>query len=137
MEREQINESLQFLPLDELTELCRIIEGNSRVERLRKPTLQTMLLPVTDPITGGSFYCGEILVTSAITRVNGHNGWSMVLDDNPELADTIALIDAAFAADLYHTEIAALVASGSLRKSTLDADERMKTEATRVAFDLL
>lgn len=137
MEREQINEKLQYLSLDELSELCRTIEDNARVEHIQKPTPQTMLLPVDDPITGGSFYSGEILVTSAITRVNGCNGWSMVLDDNAGRAESIAIIDAAFAAGLYQAEIATLVEQGNLRKRDADTRERLQTEATRVAFDLL
>lgn len=137
MEREQINETLQYLPLDELTEFCRTVAGRALIEHVRKPTPQTMLLPVTDPITGGAFYGGEILVTSAISRVNGHNGWSMVLDDRPELAEAIALIDGAFAAGLYLTEIAELVLRGQSLKNIADTEERAKTESTRVVFDLL
>ena len=137
MEREQINHTLQQFSSSELTSLCQLIEQSATIERIRKPTAQTMLLPVADPITGGSFYGGEILVTSAITRVNGLNGWSMVMDDNPELADAIAMLDGAWAAEVRKDEITALVNSGIERKRAQELTEQEKVRTTQVSFDLL
>ena len=137
MEREQLNVYLQHCQKNALEQLCRRIESEARVERIKQPTAQTLLVPVTDPINGGSFYSGEVLVTSAITRVNGVNGWSMVQDDQPELADAVALLDAAFAAEVCTGAIIRLARDGEDRWRKQVEHDSARAEATRVQFDLL
>lgn len=53
-------------------------------------------MPVKDPISGGEFYAGEVLVTSTIVEVNKNKGWSMVQDENDQLSLYIATLDAVF-----------------------------------------
>lgn len=137
MEREQLNFALQHCSEEALQQLCRRIEAEAQVERIKQPTAQTLLVPVTDPINHGSFYSGEVLVTSAITRVNGVNGWSMIQDDQPELADAVALLDAAFAASVCTEAIIALAREGEAIWRKQVEQDSAKAEATRVQFDLL
>lgn len=100
MEREQLNFYLQQIPVTEIISLRREIEDTATVELIQKPTSQTLLVPVHDPINEGTFLSGEVLVTSSIVRINNTNGWAMVMDDNPEQAVSIAILDAAFAANI-------------------------------------
>lgn len=137
MEREQLNFALQHCDPEALNRLCRRIEDVAQVERIKLPTAQTLLVPVADPINNGSFYGGEVLVTSAITRVNGENGWAMVQDDCPRLADAVALLDAAFAASVCTDAIIALARDGEARRRKQAGFDNARAEATRVEFDLL
>jgi alpha-D-ribose 1-methylphosphonate 5-triphosphate synthase subunit PhnG len=137
MEREEINFFLQHADLDDLAALCRKIEGLARVLEVKKPTPQTLLVPVTDPVNGGTFYGGEVLVTSALVQVDGANGWSMVMDDNPELAYLVAVLDAAIAAGIALGEIYALAGRGQAVWTARAEQDTAAVRATRVAFELL
>ena len=137
MEREDLNFYLQKVPEPELVALCDKIALESRVIHIQKPTQQTLLIPVKDPITGGKFISGEALVTSAIVQVNGVNGWSMVMDQNSEIARAIATLDGAFSADIYTEQIVGLAGKGKNALEEELAVENSKVEDTRVSFDLL
>ncbi len=137
MEREQLNYFLQQSPLPGLTALCEQIGREATVEQIRRPTSQTLLVPVHDPINRGTFIGGEVLVTSAIVQVNGSNGWAMVMDDNPELATSVAVLDGAFAAGIRRQEISQLAKEGRQAIERENADINARVQSTRVAFDLL
>lgn len=137
MEREQLNFYLQQLPFTEMVGLRKKIEESATVELIQKPTPQTLLVPVHDPINHGSFIGGEVLVTTSIVRVDGENGWGMAMDDNPEQAMTIAIFDAAFAADIFKEEVHRLAKKGEQIQSDENSKFNAKINSTRVAFDLL
>ena len=137
MEREQLNYFLQQVEVEELLALSDAVEKQAEVELLRKPTSQTLLVPVHDPINQGSFISGEILVTSALVQVNTINGWSMVMDDTPETAVSIAILDGAFAAGILREEIQQLALRGKENTEKEQAELNTRVHATRVAFDLL
>lgn len=137
MEREHLNFYLQQADGTELAALCTRIEAEAEVELLRKPTAQTLLVPVHDPVNGGSFIGGEVLVTSAIVQVNAVGGWAMVMDDNPTLAVSVATLDAAFAAGIRIDEIVLLaLRSKDLHDRKVSA-RNSRVRGTKVAFDLL
>lgn len=137
MKREELNFYLQQAPTDELLTLCKNVALEAQVTRIQKPTQQTLLLPVKDPITDGEFISGEVLVTSAIVQVDGVNGWAMVMDDNSELAEAVATLDGAFAAGMYTNRIIALAKTGKCNIEDTQATENRKAENTRVSFDLM
>jgi alpha-D-ribose 1-methylphosphonate 5-triphosphate synthase subunit PhnG len=137
MEREHLNFYLQQADPKSLSDLCNKVEENAMVTLLQEPTLQTLLLPVADPVSKGSFYAGEILVTSAIVQVEESKGWAMVMDEDPELARSVAVLDAAYAADMERKAIIALVENGKIRHERKTQELASQVEATRVSFDLL
>ncbi len=137
MEREQLNYFLQQVEVEELLALSDAVEKQAEVELLRKPTSQTLLVPIHDPINQGSFISGEILVTSALVQVNTINGWSMVMDDTPETAVSIAILDGAFTAGILREEIQQLALRGKENIEKEQAELNSRVHATRVAFDLL
>ena len=137
MEREQLNFYLQQVPQKELDDLRHRIESEALVELVQNPTPQTLLVPVSDPINAGSFIGGEALVCSSIVKVNGINGWSMVMDDNREKSVALAILDGAFAAEIKKEDIFSLAYQG---KENIEAELRRtsaKVNSTRVSFDLL
>lgn len=137
MNREELNFFIQKSPFMERNELRVQIEKQATVALIQKPSPQTLLVPVKDPINGGEFLGGEVLVTSSIVQVDGVNGWAMVMDDNPELAQTVAIIDGAYAAGIFVDAIQALCQKG--RQYVLDEKEkeRLDVTGTKVEFDLL
>lgn len=137
MKRQYLNFFLQAAPAQELETLCKQIHQEHSVETLQKPTSQTLLLPVSDPINQGSFISGELLVTSAIVKINSENGWAMVMDDQPEKALRIATLDGAFAAGKYVDQILLLALKGKANLELEDEQTNRKVNSTRVAFDLL
>lgn len=137
MEREQINYYLQKVSLEEIIFIRKQIEETATVELIQKPTSQTLLVPVKDPINNSSFISGEVLVTSSIVQVNGTNGWSMVLDDNPEQAVSIAILDGAYGADILTEKIIKLVDAGKQHCHKENEKLNSRINSTRVSFDLL
>lgn len=137
MEREELNFFMQKSPEHEISKLCNEITDRTTVQLIQKPTPQTLLVPVKDPINGGTFLGGEVLVTSAIVQVDGNNGWAMVMDDNPEMATNLAIVDGAFAAGICVDEITRIAEQG---RQVFDFEKEKENEqvaGTRVAFDLL
>lgn len=137
MEREALNHYLQQVSAERLQGECRAIEQCADVEFIGRPATQTMLVPVRDPINGGVFFAGEVLVTSCVVKVNSVPGWSMVMDDQPELAGLVATLDAAFAAGLRTMEITTLAKEGSRVLAKRSGAMNRRTNGTRVSFDLL
>lgn len=137
MEREQLNFFLQQADGAKLAALRGKIEAEAEVELVRKPTAQTLLVPVDDPINGGSFIGGEVLVTSAIVHVNAVAGWAMVMDDMPDLAISVAMLDAAFAAGIRIDEIVLLALRGKDLYEQKNSERNNRVKSTKVAFDLL
>lgn len=137
MEREDLNFLLQQAPIEEIRALCDQIKAGASVQIIQQPTPQTLLVPVKDPINGGEFLGGEVLVTSVIVQVDGNNGWAMVMDDNPELATYLATIDGAFAAGICTSEIVALAELGRQAYEQEKEEINAQVNATKVAFDLL
>ncbi len=137
MEREHLNFYLQQASPNALRELCRLVEDSASVTVLQPPTAQTLLLPVADPVTDGCFYGGEVLATSAIVEVKGSKGWAMVIDENPEMARDIAILDAAYAAGIHRREIVTLARHGKRLHEDATAKLASQVETTRVNFDLM
>lgn len=72
MEREELNFLMQKAPADEVKQLCREIESKATIQHIQKPTPQTLLVPVKDPINGGELSSSQCLIikekTDFVTR---------------------------------------------------------------------
>ncbi len=137
MKRESINHLAQLVQIDKLKRLYEKIDKNFKVKVLTSPTEQTLLVPVKDPITGGNFYCGEVLVTSTIVEVQEEKGWSMVMDSNEELSLYVAVLDACFEKKIYKDEIKDLLKEAKKSEEKKNKKINQKVNSTRVSFDLL
>lgn len=137
MARESLNFLLQQVEEEEVAALAKKIEGLSQILVIQQPVAQTMMLPIEDPVSQGLFYGGELLVSSAIVRVNGVEGWGMVMDEQLPLALNIAILDGAWAANIERGAIARLSDKGKeIHRKTVQTDDS-RVQATRVSFDLL
>ncbi len=137
MKRENINSFAQLVKIEELKKLYEKIDENHGVKILTAPTEQTLLVPVKDPISNGSFYAGEVLVTSTIVQVKDTKGWAMVMDSNEELSLYIATLDACFEANIYKDEITNILEKAKNKDDEKNSKINQKVNSTRVSFDLL
>ncbi|MBU0925200.1 phosphonate C-P lyase system protein PhnG [bacterium] len=137
MKREDINNFAQLVKIEELKKLYEKIDENYGVKVLTAPTEQTLLVPVKDPISNGSFYAGEVLVTSTIVQVENTKGWAMVMDSNEELSLYIASLDACFEANIYTDEITNILENAKNDNEEKNRKINQKVNSTRVSFDLL
>ncbi len=137
MKREEINHLAQLVQIDKLKKLYEKIDKNFKVKILTAPSEQTLLVPVKDPITNGSFYSGEVLVTSTIVQVQEEKGWSMVMDSNEDLSLYVAVLDACFEKKIYKDEIKDLLKEAKKIEEKKNKKINRKVNSTRVSFDLL
>ena len=137
MKREDINSFAQLVKIEELKKLYEKIDENHGVKILTAPTEQTLIVPVKDPISNGSFYAGEVLVTSTIVQVKDTKGWAMVMDSNEELSLYIATLDACFEANIYKDEITNILEKAKNKDDEKNSKINQKVNSTRVSFDLL
>ncbi len=137
MKREEINHLAQLVQIDKLKKLYEKIDKNFKVKILTAPSEQTLLVPVKDPITDGSFYSGEVLVTSTIVQVQEEKGWSMVMDSNEDLSLYVAVLDACFEKKIYKDEIKDLLKEAKKIEEKKNKKINRKVNSTRVSFDLL
>ncbi len=137
MLREELNYILQKANFSELKSLYEKIDKKYGVNVINQPTPQTLLVPVNDPISKSQFYGGEALVTSCIVNIKNQKGWSMVQDENKELALYVATIDAVFESQEFQSDIQQLF-NDTVETITLEKNKlNKKVNATRVSFDLM
>jgi alpha-D-ribose 1-methylphosphonate 5-triphosphate synthase subunit PhnG len=82
------------------------------------------------------FYLGEVLITECKVMINGSLGIGMVKGHEPELAYNLAIIDAAYNADLPETkEWTAVLLLEEVRIKAQDEALENKILKTKVNFD--
>jgi alpha-D-ribose 1-methylphosphonate 5-triphosphate synthase subunit PhnG len=137
MKREELNYIFQHAKLEDIKQLHKKIDKKYGVVVINKPTSQTLLVPVKDPISQGEFYAGEALVTSTIVEVNKQKGWSMVQDDNEKISLYIATIDAVFDSKEFENEIKEIYEQTTKKLNKKRKQLNQKVNSTRVSFDLM
>ncbi|MGB5917864.1 phosphonate C-P lyase system protein PhnG [Arcobacter sp.] len=137
IQREDLNYILQDAELEKLEKLYKKIDKKFGITILSNPSSQTLLVPVKDPISGGEFYAGEVLVTSTIVEVNKNKGWSMVQDENEQLSLYIATLDAVFENEEFKDDITKLCKKTNKKIQEKKNILNKKVNSTRVSFDLM
>ncbi len=138
IQREDLNYILQKAKVKKLKEIYTKIDKQLGVTVLSQPSSQTLLIPVKDPISGGEFYAGEVLVTSTIVEVDKNKGWSMVQDENEKLSLYIATFDAVFDnEEEFRNEIIQLCKETNKHIENEKSILNKKINSTKVSFDLM
>jgi alpha-D-ribose 1-methylphosphonate 5-triphosphate synthase subunit PhnG len=94
------------------------------------------MMEVVDPVAGGTFFLGEVLVTSCRVEIRGTVGQAVVLGDEPERARAAAILDAA----IQQVEAIPSAVVETLLHLEADIEETHRTEwalveRTRVQFE--
>ena len=76
-------------------------------------------------------------VVASVHLVDYTDGWAMVMDEEPNLAKQVAMLDGAFGANICRSEILSLAGEGKLNHEHQAATLAGRVEKTKVSFDLM
>lgn len=93
-----------------------------------------VMLPMEETVRGEVFYLGEVLVAEALVEACGATGYGACLGRDLEQALALALIDAAYSAEIERPRIAAFVAAQTALLA--DADAQLLQQVARTKVDL-
>ncbi|MDR3588393.1 MAG: phosphonate C-P lyase system protein PhnG [Negativicutes bacterium] len=118
--------------------LAEEIAKNHDVQVLRAPETCTMMLQAIDSVGQTPFYLGEVLMTEAAVAIGGRTGYGFALEDEPERAVCIAVIDAALSAGVAESDyIRKIIAAEAGRIMARRSQENGLVAATRVNFAIM
>jgi len=84
-------------------EMANVISEHYQVKVIQEPESGLVMLKVRETSQKSLFYPGEVLVTECKVQINKTIGIGIVTGDQPKLAYNLAVIDAAFEANLPET----------------------------------
>jgi alpha-D-ribose 1-methylphosphonate 5-triphosphate synthase subunit PhnG len=118
--------------------LAEEIAKNHDIQVLRAPETCTMMLQAVDSVGQTPFYLGEVLMTEAAVELGGRIGYGFALEDEPERAVCIAVIDAALTAEVAESKyIREIIAAEAERITRHRRRENGLVAATRVNFAIM
>ncbi len=105
------------------------------IEILKEPETGLVMINVTDCFHT-DFHLGEVLVTTAGVRIEGHRGWGMIMGDDADRALLLAALDVMLRKkpNDFTMEIRAVLEKWLAEADARLADERRRAAATRVNF---
>ena len=111
-----------------------LLQQIGEIEVLRNRT-GLIMLPMTEPAQGTSFYLGETLVAEAHVRLGNIEGYGLCLGRDLEQALAVAIIDAAAEGGIARGDIETFVAEQAARLAADDDLLLREVEATRVEME--
>ena len=136
MKRRQRTEVLIKANISVAKKLADEIELNHKITTIEEPNSGLIMVKMRETAQKHLFYLGELLVTEAKVQVNQSIGLGIVQGNNDELAYYLAVIDAAYNADLPQTASWAAVLEDA-QQSVLQAEteEALRILKTKVDFE--
>jgi alpha-D-ribose 1-methylphosphonate 5-triphosphate synthase subunit PhnG len=117
-------------------ELAREVESRRALLDVGEPRGGLVMVKARESAKNGLFFLGELLVTEAKVQVEGRIGIGIIAGDNADAARDLAIVDAAFNAELEESrgwEGRLLEEEGRIRRR--EAEEAARIERTKVAFE--
>jgi alpha-D-ribose 1-methylphosphonate 5-triphosphate synthase subunit PhnG len=114
--------------LEAWQQLTATIEARHNVKTVKAPETCLAMMQAVDSVGETPFYLGEVLMCEAAARVDGVIGYGFALEDDPERAWCLAVIDAALAAGLPE---------GREIRAAIDGEGRQLLEERRLVQDLV
>ncbi|SKC47714.1 phosphonate C-P lyase system protein PhnG [Maledivibacter halophilus] len=105
MKRRRRTEILIKGSVETSKKLAEEIINNYDIKTIEKPNSGLVMIKIRETAKKNLFYLGEVLVTEAKVQIEEHMGMGIVQDNKPELAYYLAVIDAAYNADLEETKL--------------------------------
>ena len=108
------------------------------VRTVAEPSQGLVMTPMRETARGSRFYLGEVLVTEAKAQIDGRIGLGIIAGDDAESAWQLAVIDAAYNAELPETRgwDAALTEEAEVIERRL-GEEHARVLETRVDFQTM
>ena len=117
-------------------ELARRVEERHKVLIVDEPHGTLVMVKARETAKNGLFFIGELLVTEAKVQVEGCNGIGIIAGDESEAARDLAIIDAAFNAELENSsEWEPLLLEEETQIRRCEMDEAARIARTKVAFE--
>lgn len=114
------------------------VEANVPVQLESPPTIGSIMMKARDSVSMQPFYMGEILVTECTVSIQGYFGLGMIKGEELEKAYQLAVIDAAFNANLPFTEAWITQLEKEEEKiANRQQEEAMLAKQTKVQFDTM
>lgn len=114
------------------------IEQNYAVEIMMKPQEALTMIKMRETAKNSLFYLGEVLVTECKVHINNCVGIGIVVGLEEELAYQLAVIDAAFEANLPETKSwLSLLIEEELRIEAQRKMEQAAINKTKVNFETM
>ena len=141
--REQWGSLLSSLPESRLKEVVDRVSSGWRIRPRAVPQSGLGMLKMKDSALNESYYLGEFPMSScwlSVSTANGQvaEGASLIMDDNLEQSERLAICDAILSAQLPgYEEIDALLLEGMNRRRQIEAERKSILARTRVDFSLL
>lgn len=82
---------------DEIKKIYQIIV-------VKEPQKGLAMIKMREPVKESLFYLGEVIVTEATVSIDGVNGTAVAMGDDYEKTLAMAIIDAAYNADIFDKE---------------------------------
>ncbi|MFB7637939.1 phosphonate C-P lyase system protein PhnG [Peribacillus butanolivorans] len=105
MRRKERTEILIQGTADIAKDFAKEIEMRYKVNVIQKPESALVLLKARETANKSLFYLGELLVTECTVQIQDSIGIGIVKGHREELAHCLAIIDAAYQADLVETRL--------------------------------
>ncbi|MFI8496292.1 phosphonate C-P lyase system protein PhnG [Peribacillus butanolivorans] len=105
MRRKERTEILIQGTADIAKDFAKEIEMKYKVNVIQKPESALVLLKARETAKKSLFYLGELLVTECTVQIQDSIGIGIVKGHREELAHCLAIIDAAYQADLVETRL--------------------------------
>ncbi|MFD4816662.1 phosphonate C-P lyase system protein PhnG [Peribacillus butanolivorans] len=105
MRRKERTEILIQGTADIAKDFAKEIEMRYKVNVIQKPESALVLLKARETAKKSLFYLGELLVTECTVQIQDSIGIGIVKGYREELAHCLAIIDAAYQADLVETRL--------------------------------
>ncbi|MCM3762204.1 phosphonate C-P lyase system protein PhnG [Alkalihalobacillus oceani] len=118
--------------------MAATILENYEVKVIQESEHGLVMMKVRETSQKSLFYPGEVLVTECKVQVEGKVGIGIVTGDKPELARHLAIIDAAYQANVPETmKWDALLANEEQAIADVKATERKSILKTKVNFETM
>ncbi|MDH6374060.1 alpha-D-ribose 1-methylphosphonate 5-triphosphate synthase subunit PhnG [Paenibacillus sp. PastF-3] len=138
MNRRQRTETLINSSSNLATVLADEIKGRYDIDLMEEPNHGLVMVKVRETAKKSLFYLGEVLVTECKVQIAGKMGVGLIKGDEPEKSYDLAIIDAAYAAELVETAAwsAKLYMEHALLEQAYLA-EHAKVMRTKVDFETM
>ncbi|MGY4688341.1 phosphonate C-P lyase system protein PhnG [Salibacterium sp. K-3] len=100
MKKSRLSRILVHAKLEMMERFCSQLEENYQVVLEAEPQKSLVLMKTKDSVSAQNFYNGEILVTECKVTLHNSPGFGIVIGEQPDRSFFMAVIDAAFNAEL-------------------------------------
>lgn len=120
MEKRRLFKILAKTDRTVVIDMAEKVKQKSEMVVVKEPEKALTMIKMREPVKESLFYLGEVIITEATVSVNGINGTAVTMGDDFDKTLSMAIIDAAYNADLFEEESVLL----ELEKEQISKEEK-------------